>query len=185
MFVEGGPFPQCHTAGCKILATCDPNWLHVCICVLLYQYYCDYGGEEVLQFGKDVADGMSGEDDCCDSVLKTSVYNNRMEFVVRLTGFMALAGSIGQRSIWSTKKSGHWWEQVAIRKCEREVSILRKFFFFLRTVIEWTFVSVFYPEVLCWHSSKCLPVHTTKILPGISREMTFSQEIINPAQGQG
>ena len=43
----------------------------------------------------------------------------------------ALVGSIGERSIWSTKKSGHWWEQV--------------FFFLLRTVIELIFVSVFYP----------------------------------------
>ena len=168
MFVEGGPFPQCHTAGCKILATCDPKWLHMCICVLLYQYFCDYGGEEVLQFGEDVADGLSGTR-LLWQCFKDMRYNNRMEFVVRLTGFIALAGRIGQRSIWCTKKSDHWWEQVAIRKCGRELSTLRQLFFLLRTVIKWTFVYVFYPEVLCWHSSQFLPVHTIVIsreIPG-------------------
>ena len=90
--------------------------------------------------------------------LKEIQYNNRMEFVVLLTGFMALAGSIGEKSIWSTKKSGHcWWEQVAYRKCERELFICESFFFLLRTVIEWTFVSVFYSEVcVCIHFNFCL-----------------------------
>ena len=42
----------------------------------------------------------AGDDDCCDSVLKTCVI------------------TIG------------WWEQVAIRKSERELSTLRQLFFF-------------------------------------------------------
>ena len=110
MFVDGSSFPQCHAAGCKILATCDPKWLHFnCVFACCYtNILCDYGVEEVLQFGEDVAGVLSWELSICDS-------------------------------------------------------------FFSFENCKWTFLSVFYPEVLCWRSSQCLPVHTKVIsreIPG-------------------
>ena len=124
MFVDGSPFPQCHTAGCKILATCDPKLLHVCICVLLYQYFCDYGGEEVLKFGEDVADGMSGEDDCCDSVLKTSVLqSDGICRAIRVSWHLLEVLVKGQSGLPRRAATGG-------SKCERSSLLCESFFFF-------------------------------------------------------
>ena len=135
MFVDGSPFPQCHAAGCKILATCDPKWLHInCVFACCFtNILCDYGGEEVLQFGEDVADVLSG---CRRRRLlwqcfKDMRYNNRMEFVVRLTGFMALAEVLvkGQSGLpWRAATSGG--SKLLLEKAKGSFLLCDSFFFF-------------------------------------------------------